>query len=271
MKKRGAGNITTGMLAAATIVALPHGQAMADSFQPGEFATYIWSQLGSIDNNYGMPTNPAGEAVLQYFDSVFAPSSDLMVIGTPGSAGKSIIFDSGQAVVSFLHDTGAAGALTSSLLDPLSSSGGELADEITALTVNTAFDAAGTPMFTGTSDVLLQNLTLTALTGDELWANGLSIGDVLAESNYVLGGGALPNNKTSYTAMAGLLINIDLSFSLGDNVSTWADQHLLMPTSNSGGGGTASAPEIDPMGLSGGITLLLGGLAVVRAQSRRVV
>ena len=43
-----------------------------------------------------------GGSIQQNFDTVFAPTGDLMQIGIPGSAGYSIIFDDPSHVTAFL-------------------------------------------------------------------------------------------------------------------------------------------------------------------------
>jgi hypothetical protein len=240
---------------ALAIAAAASGAAYADTFQDGEFVT--WNTLALA--------GAVGPKVIQDFDAAFASSGDLMEIGIHGAAGYSIIFDSGQALQAFFPGYGASGPLTTDLLDPTASPGGGFAADVADLTMTTAYNRAG--FMVGTSSVLLQNLTLTGLTGDQLWANGLTIGGVLAEADIVLGGGPLPNNKTSLTAVFGLVDDINYAFDGGDEVSTWADQHLLMPTSGGGtGGGTTSAPEMDPTGAIGGMTLLFGALGVLRAR-----
>jgi hypothetical protein len=245
-----------GVSMALAIATAGYGTSYADTFQANEFVT--WNQLALAGG--------LASTVIQDFDAAFASSGDLMEIGIPGAGGNSIIFDSGQALHAFFPGYGAAGALNIDLLDPTESSGGVFAAEVADLTMTTAYNRAG--FIVGTSSVLLQNLTLTGLSGDELWANGLSIGQVLAEADTVLGGGPLPNNKTSLDAVYGLVSNIDYAFD-GGEVSTWADQHLLLPSSGGGtGGGTTSAPEIDPTGAVTGFTLLLGALGVLRGRQR---
>jgi hypothetical protein len=254
---------------AALLAAMPHGQLRADTFQPGEFVSNNYVPLDAIDGEQ----TQFDKSLVQNFDSVYASSGGLMQIGIPGAAGNSIIFDNGPAVVTFESGTGPSGSLTTDLLDPVTSSGGVFAMDVAALEVTTAFDRAGISQFKGTSNVLFQNLTLTGLSGDELWANGLSVEQVLAEANVVLGGGPLPNNKTNLTAVFGLVDEVDSSFNAGDGVSTWADAHLLLPTSGGGGGGgsgTMTAPEIDPAGAMSGLTLLAGALAILRARKFRV-
>lgn len=239
---------------ALAIAAAASGTAYGDTFQDGEFVTWNTLALGRA----------LAPTVTQDFDAAFASSGDLMEIGIPGAAGYSIIFDSGQALETFFQGSGPGGQLTVDLLDPTTSSGGTFAVEIAGLTMTTAYDRAG--FITGTSSVLLQNLTLTGLSGDEQWADGLTIGGLLAEADIVLGGGPLPNNKTSLDVVFGLVDDVNYAFD-GGEVSTWADQHLLLPTTGGGtGGGSTSAPEIDPTGAMAGFTLLLGALGVLRAR-----
>jgi hypothetical protein len=246
-----------GLSMALAIAAAACGTAYGDTFQDGEFVTWNTIALAGA----------LAPTVEQDFDAALASSSGLMEIGIPGAAGYSIIFDSGNALEAFFPGEGPGGRLTADLLDPTQSSGGAFAAEIADLTMTTVYNRAG--FIVGTSSVLLQNLTLTGLSGDEQWANGLSIGGVLAEADTVLGGGPLPNNKTSLNAVFGLVDDINYAFD-GGEVDSWADQHLLLPTSGGGtGGGTTTAPEINPTGAMSGITLLLGALGVLRARIGR--
>jgi len=234
------------------VAAAACGSAYGDTFQNGEFVT--WSQIA-----LGGAIAPLVE---QDFDAAFASSNGLMEIGIPGAAGYSIIFDNGNAASAFLPAIGGPGRLTADLLDPQVSPGGSYAGEVDALTINTAYNRAG--FITGTSSVLLQNLTLTGFTGAEIWANGLTVGQALAVGDTVLGGGPLPNNKTSLLNVFDVLNNIDMAFD-GGQVDAWADQHLEVPSS---GGGTTSAPEMDPTAAMSGMTLLLGALSVLRSRFR---
>jgi hypothetical protein len=222
--------------------------AMAQTFQNNDFIS--WSQIA---------WHNLGSELSQGFNTAFASTGDLMEIGIPGSAGNSIIFDDPKYVVAFLPATGASGALSIDLLDPVVSSSGGYGGEVAALTLNVAFSDAG--LLKGNLNLPFGNLILKDLTGDLSFANGLSVRQVLADANTVLGGGAEPNSSVTLTDMFTLTNDIDMSFN-GGPVSAFAIQNFVYPET------TVSAPEIDPAPMGGAVVLLIGGLAVVRGRLR---
>jgi|SRR6185437_6291408 len=56
----------------------------------------------------------------------------------------------------------------------------------------------------------------------------------------------------------------------GEQFETWIDGLLGIPDVDSGGGGggggSVAAPEMDPAGMLGALTLLAGGLVVIRGR-----
>jgi hypothetical protein len=231
---------------AGMVIGTMTGPAMAQTFQNNDFIT--WSQIGWSN---------LGSELGQDFNTVFASSGDLMEIGIHGSAGNSIIFDDPTYIVAFLPALFPAGVLTTDLLDPAVSSSGAYGGEVTALTLNVAFSDAG--LLKGNLSLPFGDLVLKGLTGDLSFANGLSVRQVLADANTVLGGGAEPNSSVTLTDMFTLTNDIDMSFN-GGPVSTFASQNFVYPKT------TASAPEIDPATMSGAAMLLIGALAVVRGR-----
>jgi len=58
----------------------------------------------------------------------------------------------------------------------------------------------------------------------------------------------------------------------GDQFETWVDNLLGIPdvdSGGSGGGGSVAAPEMDPAGMLAALTLLAGGLAIIRGRRAR--
>ena len=93
---------TLATLAALSFAALP---AHASTFVTGEFFTY--SQVG-WGNTRGLPGD--GHKLLEdNFNSVFSPDGDLLQVGIPGPAGFSMIFDSADAITTYLPPGGAPG------------------------------------------------------------------------------------------------------------------------------------------------------------------
>jgi hypothetical protein len=169
--------------------------------------------------------NPNGQNIsttlVNDFDAVFAPENDLMEIGIPGAAGFSIIFDEGSALVTFLPASGAAGALTADLLDPASSSAGVYGGEVAALRLNIAFGDAG--VIKGTTNLLLGDLHVCALTGTQAPLNNLTVRQIQDQANILLGGGP---GTVSISDMFQVINGIDMSFN-GGPVSTFAQQNLV--------------------------------------------
>jgi hypothetical protein len=67
-----------------------------------------------------------------------------------------------------------------------------------------------------------------------------------------------------------IIIGILLSLGLGGAITVAAEQGLFGHNpSHTGSGHTVAAPEIDPASAMSGLTLLLGGLAVLRGRSSK--
>lgn len=102
-------------------LALP---AHATTFTDGEFVT--WSQVAWGDDPFCGPTACNISGILESdFNSVFAPS-DLLELGVPGAGGFSMIFDSADAIIAYLPESGNSGPLTADLLDPVRTASGAL-------------------------------------------------------------------------------------------------------------------------------------------------
>lgn len=93
------------------------------------------------------------------------------------------LFTSASAVEAFLPQGGPPGTLTTNLVDPLSSTGGVLAGQVLALSLNVGFDACD-PNFS-LSDFPLAGLVVADSTSP---CFGLSVAEVLAQGNLALGG-----------------------------------------------------------------------------------
>lgn len=120
--------------------------------------------------------NDPGSYLQSNFSSAF-PNG--MVIGS--KAGNKITLTSSQAVRFFLHQTGTPNPLTRSYIDPITLNNA-LAGQVAALTLSVMFDAYDLN-FCNSPNALS---TLVIKTGT---FQGWTVGQVLAESNKVLGGG----------------------------------------------------------------------------------
>jgi hypothetical protein len=243
-------------IAALALFASAQPPALAQSsFTDNEFVT--WSQVAWGDD----PTSGDISGLLEKdFNSIFASTNGLMQIGIPGTAGRSIIFDSADAIITYLPAGGTASFLTASLLDPVQTSSGVLGGEVATLTLNVAFNDAG--LLKGTSNVLFGNLILTGFTDDLAFLNGMTVRGLLSEANTILGGGPTPGPTFSYSDFWVALNSVDMSFNGGPANMSFDDQHLQLPPTT-----IVSAPEIDPSSAFGAMTLLLGALAVLRGRA----
>ena len=242
-------------LTALFIGVVAHSPALSQSFSNNDFLTFGTGEWGETP----VSTN-TGALLVNNYNSVFASSNDLVEIGIHGTAGTSIIFDSGDALNTFLSErtfSGQPGPLQVDLLDPATSFTGGLANETAALLLNIDFNNAG--LIKGNINEPFGDLVLTGLTGTEAFANGMNLNSLLNESNIALGGGPLPGTLT-YSDLVELDANANMSFDAGF-ASTFAKQNLELPPS------TIAAPEMDASSALSGFTLLLGVLVVLRGRA----
>lgn len=124
--------------------------------------------------------------------------------------------------------------------------------------LNIAFSDAG--VLKGNRDLPFGNLVLTNLTGDLSFANGLTVRQVFADANTVLGGGSEPSSSVAFLGLFQLINNIDMSFN-GGPPSVFAQQNFVYPVTS-----THAAPEIDASTAASGVTLLAGVLVLMRRR-----
>jgi hypothetical protein len=245
---------TLAALAALAFVAFP---AHATTFTPGEFFT--WSQGAWGDTPACGPLGCNISGILEMnFDSVFSPS-EWLEVGIPGTAGFSLIFDSADAIITYLPASGTPGVLTADLLDPVQTDSGALGGEVVAASLNVTFSDDGLlahPPGVPFGDLVLENLESLAGVGPEVaQLDGMSVREVLADANMLLGGAASPFAPQD---MFEILNGIDQSFNAGP-VSTFAMEHLAFPA-------TAPIPEPSTWAM---LLAGLAGLGFVRYRARR--
>jgi len=167
----------------------------------------------------GYGANPQGHnpGVLlhTHFPAVY-PSG--VEVGIPGAGGYSMLFTSASAVTVFLPQGGTPGVLTSDLVNPTTSPAGVFGGQVLTLQINVDFSAAGIP---DEMQCPMGNLVLCD-TGTSL--DGLTVSQILAIANSVLGGGTLPPGFTVST-LNDLVTRLNEAF---DNCveSDWAKDHL---------------------------------------------
>jgi len=193
---------TLAALAVLPLAALP---ARATTFSDGEFVTNEQEEYGFVNNdpNLGLEDPPVDTFLENNFNSVFAPSG-LLEVGIPGTAGFSLIFDSADAIITYLPAEGVSvsGVLTADLLDPVRSASGFFGGEVVTATLNVAFSDAGLlahPPGVALGDLVFQNLDLFAAQGASFGIgpeiaelDGSSVREVLSEADLLLGGAVSP-------------------------------------------------------------------------------
>jgi hypothetical protein len=129
-------------------------------------------------------------------------------------------FSSADALLTYLPQSGVAGALNASLTDPTSSSSGVFGGQVAALRLNIDFADAG--YTAGSAPIAFGDLTLCNL-GATPGLDGSSLRQLQAIANTALGGGATPY---ALTDLSNLVNQVNSSFE-GGFVSTFAQTNLV--------------------------------------------
>jgi hypothetical protein len=196
------------------------GAAKADTFSTGQFVTYTQGDFG--------PGFVAASILTADYNSVYAGTNDELFVGVVGTPGQFFLeFTSAAMVVNYLPSAGPPGTLTASLLNPTTDPSGSLGGDVVALELNVALNDAG--FVQGTSNILFGNLLFTDFSGSLAGLNGLTVDEFLAIAEICLGGGSCPDGVGNVDGVAG---NLSAAFIEGDSVSTFADDHLALPSSS---------------------------------------
>jgi hypothetical protein len=235
-------------------------ESMTNELKPGTqglFTTYTQGGWGATPHG----SNPAA-LLAEHFSTVYADGS--VEVGIPGASGYSMKFCTATTVVhktannaasipagayniinhgagsnpryeydlktvktaasalgDYLPAGGTAQSLTADLVNPTSASAGVFGGQVLALQLNIDFSLAGITQGTGG---MVGDLHLFG-TGTSL--DGLTIKQVLAVCNIVLGGGPVPAD-TSVSTLNGIATQLNQAFDNGI-VSEWAGEHLKYP------------------------------------------
>ena len=165
---------------------------------------------------------PPASLVLAHFDQVYAGGSGLTV-----GIGKHILFSAGDAVLLYLPQGGAPGALDSNQQDPgegtagQSTSSGVFGGQVTALHLNIDFADAGYTR--GSAAAAYGDLRVCGLAAPMTSLDGSTIRQLRDVMDTALGGGT-----TAYTIpdLSALLMNVNAAFE-GGFVSTFAQDHVV--------------------------------------------
>lgn len=185
------------------------------AFLPGEYQTFT-------QESWGAPTAPGngGTLLKNRFDFVYPGGLE---VGLSGPIGSSMVFLSAAAVRDYLPASGAPASLNIDLVEPTSTAAGAYGGSVLALQLNVDFADSGdlfvsTPAF---GDLRLVGTPYAAF-------NGLSVRELLRQSNRILGGALTP---VSYDDLFFLAEDLNRAFVDG-NPSVFAQQHLERPTNS---------------------------------------
>ena len=213
---------------AAAVVGLSCGafNQLRAQFQFGEFVTFSqnsWGETPIFGN--------AAYVLLERFDLEYPAGLE---VGIPGSAGHSMFFTSGSAVLNYLPSSGSAGPLNNDLVDPTSSAAGFLGGTTLAVQIDADFSDAGIlarPVGISFGDLILHDMA-TASDYDMSAFDGFSVRQFLEVANGVLGGGIA---TFSYDAWWQVTDQLGLAFEFGQP-NHWAQDHLRFPGDFNGDG-----------------------------------
>jgi hypothetical protein len=170
-------------------------------WKTGEMVTASQSDWGDSLTSVGALLNAS-------FDSVYP--TDLVVGDT-----NLLRFTDAGAVFTYLPTGGGAGVLTSTIVNPLTTSAGELGGEVTALKLNTDYSAQ-----LGNA-ISLASLRICGTSLPSM--NGQTVTEFQSVANHILGGGSAPITPTQAAALARFINNAFVSGS----PSTFAQENLV--------------------------------------------
>jgi hypothetical protein len=181
-------------------------------FCSAPLCTYTQGAYGQTNPHTGLPDGAPALLLWNNFATVY-PSG--VEVGIAGVGGYSMQFSTAAAIAAYLPAGGPADSLNADLVNPTSSNSGVFGGQVLALKINVDFSAAG----------LTQNGPLGALV---LCNFGVTVDQVLADANTVLGGGTLPSYVTSISDLNDLVDNLNKAF---DNCmdTDWAEANLCRP------------------------------------------
>lgn len=218
--------------------------AQATPFQAGDFITHL-------QDDWGDASTIAGARLSSYFNAIYG-ALGYAEVGISGAGGFSILVTSASSAFTYLPASGAPGALLADLVDPTSTPAGIFGGEVFALRLNVDFSDAGYTL--GSLGIPFGDLVIHDYSQIPQ-VNGLTVRQVLAGANTLLGGGA---TGYSIADANSLVMNLNASFDQGPN--GFAQNYLRVRDD------AAPQPVPEPATLS-----LLGVGAVALGMRRRSV
>lgn len=155
---------------------------------------------------WGDSTSSAGATLISTFNSLYP--TDLVVGGT-----NALRFTDASAVFVYLPAAGSAGVLTSTIVNPITTSAGEFGGQVTALRLNVDHSSQFG------NAVSLASLTICGLATLPTM-NGQTVGQFLTTANQILGGGSASISASQATALARFINTAFVSGSPSDFAQT---------------------------------------------------
>lgn len=141
---------------------------------------------------WGNSSSAVGSVLVANFFSMYG-GTGLVVGGT-----NTMTFTASSDVFEYLPSAGPPGSLTFDVLNPLTTSAGELGGQVLALQLNVDFSA------TFGNSVALGNLRICNF-GAVPSLNGVTVGEFLASASWLLGGGGGSIGPATATSVASLI------------------------------------------------------------------
>ena len=224
----------------------------ADTWHPGDLTTYTQASWG------GDPAIDAGILLLDAsYDTVYAASFGIVTVGS--ASGFTMSFTDTGSVQTYLPSIGPFASLLGSVLNPISTASGGFGGEVLGLKFNVDFSDAG--LLPGASGIRFGDLVLTNFSPFLSPFNGLTVRQLLGDTNTLLGGGS-----SAFTIGDLGTIVQDVNASFGNGTPTaFAQAHLVAPAPVS----TVPEPSSWILLLTGAPAMGLASRFRQRAPSRR--
>jgi hypothetical protein len=201
-------------LLAAILLGCP-GSARATVWNVGDLTTYLQASWG------GDPNVDAGATLLtNSFNTVYGATFGVTV----GSfSGFTMSFTDAPSVLAYMPSIGNFAPLNGNVLNPISTVSGGFGGETLGLEFNVDFSDAG--LLPGTSGLPFGNLILANLNGAQAPLNGLTVRQLLGDTNILLSGGTSVITIADLGTLVGL---VNGSFFDG-TPQQFAQDHLVAP------------------------------------------
>ncbi len=181
--------------------------AVGCGWAPGQMMTYPQGDWGEVPTRH-----PVAGLLDLLWNQVYA--FGVLEVGIPGTAGYSLALD-GNGALGYLPAAGAAGSLTSDLLNPTSSPAGSFGGDVATLAININFSSAGFLPAVAP----FGSLNVCGVSG----LPNMSVAALLAIANNLLGGGS---SAFGLGDIALVTAQVNAAF-IGGTPTTFAQEHLF--------------------------------------------